>query len=171
MATRERAAVMVELIIIFPIALMAISAIIDFGMAAQRSEQIAEIARQAARLAAIVSFEDDASAPVDQYTCPASPPACDETGGWQDTCMDTQELSCLALKEARGALIEAGIDPADWIVKSRVCDIDVVSNRYAAVQVEIAKNPNSRGCWICLGDYMTANVGAARALFAVESAC
>lgn len=172
---------MVELVIILPIALFLIGALIDFGIALQQAEKATDIARNSARTAAIVSFEDDFSAPpgevLNKYHCPpVGETICSDPWDIQqeeDPCEGVQEdtIACLSFKEAKASIISSDLEPSDWKVSTRVCDVEVSNQLFPSIQVDIRRSAEASTCIMCFGDYLKASVSNARALFAVEGAC
>jgi hypothetical protein len=174
-----------ELVVAIPAVILMVGTLVDFGLATQRGEEIAEVAKQAARTAAIVSFTDDEAAIPFVCLPDQSPPQkCEVDGNWKeiqiladgtldDDCSSemSPSLDCLAAKEARGALDASALSSKDWIVRARTCDYDVNALSYLGIQVEIERNPLAKSCFLCFGQYLAANFSKARSLFAVEGDC
>lgn len=183
--TSESGVSLTELVIAIPIVLLMVGTLIDFGLATQRGEVIAEIAKQAARTAAIVSFEDDGRPSASKYVClPSGPQKCTEDGGWklierladesvQNDCSSETfpSLDCLTATEAYSALSASGLEAKDWVVRARTCDYGVDSLPVLGIQVGIERSPLAKSCFICLGQYLAANFARASSLFAVEGEC
>jgi hypothetical protein len=167
--------------------MLMVGTLVDFGLATQRGAEIAEVAKQAARTAAIVSFSDDAPSAATRYVClpEGSTQKCEDLEeGWKeiqiqadgaladDCAIETRpSLDCLAAKEAHGALDASGLGSKDWIVRARTCDYDVNASPYLGVQVEIERSPLAKSCFLCIGQHFAASFTKARSLFAVEGDC
>jgi hypothetical protein len=186
--SREAGVSLTELVVAIPVVILMVGTLVDFGLATQRGEEIAEIAKQAARTAAIVSFSDDAPSATTRYVClpGGSTQKCDLEGSWKeiqvqadgaladDCSIETlPSLDCLAAKEAHGALDASGLGSKDWIVRARTCDYDVNSSPspHPGVQVEIERSPLAKTCFLCIGQHLAASFTKARSLFAVEGEC
>ncbi len=183
----ESGAGIVELVVVLPLALFLIGALVDFGIALHQTEKASDISRNAARTAAIISFEDDFYPPGDPrtpYRCPPqkATPLC--SSPWEigeksnGGCENEQDsLTCLSFKEATASLASADMDLDDWKVSARVCDVQVPGDAqgsdrlFPSIQVDIRRSFDARTCLLCFGDYLKAAVSNGRSLFAVEGAC
>lgn len=166
----ERGVSLLELAIFLPLILLIIAGVVDYGFALREIQVISSAAREGARIAATHARLHPVSC--NDAKAPESGIRCDTASSTSLTIGAGDSVAIAAKKGACGFVRNSGLDPAEWVVKSKVpAPVTEDGAEFDIVTIDIRRSPDAPACLLCWESFLEALKPQSQSTFALEARC
>ena len=172
----ERGASMLELAVVAPWIILIIAGLVDFGLALQEVQYVADAARQGARTGSAASFILDDPDTADEEMMPCSDSALLQCLADTPQVINSSDaIDTVAYKAACNHMIQSRLDPAFWEIAVNISDNLVSEGVTVQSQTRfmnvVIKRVGGASCIICYDGMFDNFLAQASTTFPLEKNC